>query len=75
MNDYEIDPVAASTLTPGPEKIREKLIIFDFNEMNIDDKSLTSLIQKFKEYRNINIDCDTDMYSTFGASMKRNFFY
>ena len=37
INDHEIDPVAASTPTPGPEKNREILIIFDFNEMNIDD--------------------------------------
>jgi hypothetical protein len=39
INDHEIDPVAASTPTAGPEKTREKLIIFVFNEMNIDDKS------------------------------------
>ena len=49
MNDYEIDPVAASTPTPGTKKTREKLIIFDFNEMNIDNKSLTSLNQDFKD--------------------------
>jgi hypothetical protein len=30
INDDEIDPVAASTPTPSPEKI-----IFDHNEMNI----------------------------------------
>jgi hypothetical protein len=29
--------------------------------MNIDDKSLTSLNQEFKEYENININCDTDV--------------
>jgi hypothetical protein len=29
--------------------------------MNIDDKSLTSLNQEFKEYENINIDYDTDV--------------
>ena len=51
MNDYEIDPVAASTSTPGPEKIREKLIIFDFNEMNIDDKSLTCLTKNLKSMK------------------------
>ena len=28
--------VDASSSTPGPEKTREKLIIFDFNEMNIE---------------------------------------
>ena len=29
--------------------------------MNIDNKSLTSLNQEFKDYENINIDYDTDM--------------
>jgi hypothetical protein len=29
IDDHEIDLVAASTPTPGPEKTGEKLIIFD----------------------------------------------
>jgi len=37
------------------------LKIFDFNEMNIDNTSLTSLNQEFKEYENINIDFDIDV--------------
>jgi len=47
INDHEIDPIAASTPTPGPTRV--KLNIFDFNEMNIDNTSLTSLNQEFKE--------------------------
>ena len=59
INDHEIDPIAASTPTPGPTKA--KLNIFDFNEMNIDNISLTSLNQEFKDYENINIDFDIDV--------------
>ncbi len=40
INDHEIDPIASSTPTSGPTRV--KLKIFDFNEMNIDDTSLTS---------------------------------
>ncbi len=40
---------------------RAKLNIFDFNEMNIDNTSLTSLNREFKEYENINIDFDIDV--------------
>ena len=58
INDHEIDPIAASTPTPGPTKA--KLNIFDFNEMNIDNISLSSLNQEFKDYENINIDFDID---------------
>ena len=54
INDHEIDPIAASIT-------RVKLNIFDFNEMNIDNTSLTSLNQEFKEYENINIDFDIDV--------------
>ncbi len=35
INDHEIDPIAASTPTPGPARV--KLNIFNFNEMNIDN--------------------------------------
>ena len=64
INDHEIDPIPSSTTTPGPT--RAKLNIFDFNEMNIDNTSLTSLNQEFKEYmiwvyENINIDFDIDV--------------
>jgi hypothetical protein len=45
INDHEIDPIAASNPTPGPTRV--KLNIFDFNEMNIDNTSLTSLNQEF----------------------------
>ena len=37
INDHEIDPIAASTPTPGPTRV--KLNIFNFNEMNIDNTS------------------------------------
>jgi len=37
------------------------LNIFDFNEMNIDNTSLTSLNQEFKEYENIIIVFDIDV--------------
>jgi hypothetical protein len=30
---------------------KEKLNIFDFNQMTIEDKSLTSLNHEFKEYK------------------------
>ena len=59
INDHEIDPIVASTPTPGPT--RAKLNIFNFNEMNIYNTSLTSLNQEFKEYENINIDFDIDV--------------
>jgi len=59
INDHEIDPIAASTPTPGPTKA--KLNIFDFNEMNIDNISLSFLNQEFKDYENINIDFDIDV--------------
>jgi hypothetical protein len=50
INDHEIDSISGPT--------RAKLKIFDFNQMNIDNTSLTSLNQEFKEYENINVDID-----------------
>ena len=43
-------------LTLGPTKA--KLNIIDFNEMTIEDKSLTSLIHEFKEYGSKDIECE-----------------
>ena len=58
-----------STPTPGPT--RAKLNIFDFNEMNIDNTSLTSLNLEFKEYENINIDFDINVLDFWGQHEKK----
>ena len=41
--------------------------------MNIDNKSLTSLNQEFKEYENINIDFDIDVWD-FWRQLEKKFF-
>ena len=60
INEQNKDSVDSSTPTPGPTKA--KLNIFDFNEITLEDKSLTSLNQEFNEYKSINIECDIDIY-------------
>ena len=72
--EYEIDPVVEITPT-GPEKTKEKFIIIDFNEMKIDDKSLTSLNKEFIKSMKILILIVILIYQTFGVSMKRNFLF
>jgi len=58
-NSITGDRKIAFRCTTGPT--RAKLNIFHFYEMNIDNTSLTSLNQDFKEYENINIDFDIDV--------------
>ena len=53
---------------------RGKLKIFDFNQMNIDNTSLTSLNQEFKEYENINVDFDIDVLDFWRQHEKKSLY-
>jgi len=43
---------------------KAKLNIFDFNEMTLEDESLTSLNQEFKEYEGL-----VNHWSTYGIAL------
>ena len=56
INEQKIDSINTTSNTWSNKKA--KLNIINFNEMNIEDKSLTSLNREFKEYGSKDIECE-----------------